>query len=157
MSEELKQYLQLNKLTEAMHMVAGELFNFKFTPVPEGSVPVFHEDVKVWEVTDLTSGQNVGLWYLDPYARQGKRSGAWATSYRSYTTFEGNKTVLSSNNSNFVKAPAGQPVLISWDDATLLFVSCLEKNASGQKYSLGDGRIRDRFGRFPWGDGSRRV
>ncbi|MBT4070020.1 MAG: hypothetical protein HOE79_02120 [Euryarchaeota archaeon] len=43
---------------------------------------------------------------------------------------------------------------ISWDDATLLFVSCLEKNASGQKYSLGDGRIRDRFGRFPWGDGS---
>jgi len=45
-------------------------------------------------------------------------------------------------------------VSIIWDDATLLFVSCVEKNKSGQNYSLGDGRIRDRFGRFPWGDGS---
>ena len=43
---------------------------------------------------------------------------------------------------------------IEWDDATLLFVSCIEKDNSGQNYSLGDGRIRDRFGRFPWGDGS---
>lgn len=43
---------------------------------------------------------------------------------------------------------------VNWDDATLLFVSCMEENNSGQKYSLGDGRIRDRFGRFPWGDGS---
>lgn len=43
---------------------------------------------------------------------------------------------------------------ISWDDATLLFVSCIGKNDAGQKYQLGDGRIRDRFGRFPWGDGS---
>jgi hypothetical protein len=43
---------------------------------------------------------------------------------------------------------------VNWDDATLLFVSCMEENKSGQKYSLGDGRIRDRFGRFPWGDGS---
>ncbi len=41
-----------------------------------------------------------------------------------------------------------------WDDATLLFISCLEMDNSGQNYSLGDGRIRDRFGRFPWGDGS---
>jgi len=120
-SEEVKQYLQLNKLTEAMHMVAGELFNFKFTPVPEGSVPVFHEDVKVWEVTDLTSGQNVGLWYLDPYARQGKRSGAWATTYRSQSSFDGDKNVLASNNSNFVKPAPGEALLVSWDDATTFF------------------------------------
>ncbi len=43
---------------------------------------------------------------------------------------------------------------IEWDDATLLFVSCVEQNNSGQNISLGDGRIRDRFGRFPWGNGS---
>ncbi|MDC0603229.1 M3 family metallopeptidase, partial [Aliiglaciecola sp.] len=120
-SDEVKQYLQLDKLRDAMFYVAGELFNFKFTPVAEGSVPVFHEDVKVWDVTDLTSGEHIGLWYLDPFARKGKRSGAWATTYRSHTTYDGKKTVLSSNNSNFVKGPEGEPTLISFDDAETYF------------------------------------
>ena len=120
-SDEVKQYLQLDKLTEAMFYVAGELFNYEFTPLAEGKVPVFHEDVRVWEVTDRTSGELIGLWYLDPYARPGKRSGAWATTYRSYTNFDGEKTVLASNNSNFVKPAPGQPLLVSWDDATTFF------------------------------------
>ncbi|MGQ8364432.1 M3 family metallopeptidase [Glaciecola sp. 1036] len=120
-SNEVKQYLQLDKLREAMFYVAGELFNFNFTPVPEGKVPVFHEDVKVWEVTDKTSGDLVGLWYLDPFSRKGKRSGAWATYYRSYTTYQGETNVLSSNNSNFVKGVPGEPTLISWDDAETYF------------------------------------
>ena len=120
-SDEVKQYLQLDKLRDAMFYVAGELFNFKFTPVAEGSVPVFHEDVKVWDVTDLTSGEHIGLWYLDPFARKGKRSGAWATTYRSHTTYDGKETVLSSNNSNFVKGPEGEPTLISFDDAETYF------------------------------------
>ena len=120
-SDDVKQYLELGRLREAMFFVAGELFNFAFTPVPEGSVPVFHEDVKVWEVTDKTSGAHIGLWYLDPFARPGKRSGAWATSYRSHETFRGKKTVLASNNSNFVKGAPGGPVLISWDDAETYF------------------------------------
>ena len=120
-SDEVKQYLQLDKLREAMFYVAGRLFNFKFTPVAEGSVPVFHADVKVWEVNDLTTGEHIGLWYLDPYGRPGKRSGAWATTYRSHTTFDGNKTVLSSNNSNFAKGADGEPSLISWDDAETYF------------------------------------
>lgn len=120
-SDEVKQYLQLDKLRDAMFYVAGELFNFKFTPVAEGSVPVFHEDVKVWDVTDLTSGEHIGLWYLDPFARKGKRSGAWATTYRSHTTYDGKQTVLSSNNSNFVKGPEGEPTLISFDDAETYF------------------------------------
>ena len=104
-----------------MFYVAGRLFNFNFTPVAEGKVPVFHEDVKVWEVTDKTSGAHIGLWYLDPYGRKGKRSGAWANTYRSYTSFDGEKTVLSSNSSNFVKAPEGQPTLVSWSDAETFF------------------------------------
>ena len=54
-----------------------------------GSVPVFHEDVKVWDVTDITTGNHIGLWYLDPYAREGKRSGAWAPLTCSHTTFDG--------------------------------------------------------------------
>ena len=120
-SDEVKQYLQLDKLREAMFFVAGELFDFEFTPVPEGSVPVFHEGVKVWEVTDKTTGAYIGLWYLDPYARPGKRSGAWATTYRSHETFDGERTVLSSNNSNFIKGAPGAPILISWSDAETLF------------------------------------
>jgi len=72
-------------------------------------------------VTDKTSGKLVGLWYLDPYARTGKRSGAWATTYRSYESFDGEKTVLASNNSNFIKGEPGKPVLVSWDDARTFF------------------------------------
>jgi len=120
-SDEVKQYLQLDKLREAMFFVAGELFAFDFAPVTSGSVPVFHEDVRVWEVTDRESGDHIGLWYLDPYARPGKRSGAWATAYRSHETFDGKTTVLAANNSNFIKSAPGAPVLISWDDATTLF------------------------------------
>lgn len=120
-SDEVKQYLQLDKLREAMFYVAGRLFNFQFTPLAEGKIPVFHPDVKVWEVSDLSSGKQIGLWYLDPYGRPGKRSGAWATTYRSHTTYDGNKTVLSSNNSNFVKGAEGEPNLISWDDAETYF------------------------------------
>ncbi len=120
-SNEVKQYLQLDKLREAMFYVAGRLFNFEFTPVEAGTVPVFNPEVKVWEVTDKTSGEHVGLWYLDPFARKGKRSGAWATTYRDYTTFNGKQTALASNNSNFVKGAEGEPTLISWDDAETYF------------------------------------
>jgi peptidyl-dipeptidase Dcp len=120
-SEEVKPYLQLDKLSEAMFFVAGELFGMNFTRMPDGAIPVFHPDVGVWEVTDRASGRHIGYWYLDPYARQGKRSGAWASSYRSYSTFDGVETVLSSNNSNFVKPAPGEPLLISFDDAETFF------------------------------------
>ncbi len=145
-SDEVKQYLQLDKLREAMFYVAGRLFNYKFEPVPEGSVPVFHEDVKVWEVTDLDSGEHIGLWYLDPFAREGKRSGAWATTYRSHTTFDGKKTVLASNNSNFIKAAPGEAVLISWDDAETFFHEfghALHFFSSNVKYPTLNGGVRD--------------
>ena len=145
-SDEVKQYLQLGKLTEAMFYVAGELFNFTFTPVAEGSVPVFHPDVNVWEVTDKTSGEHIGLWYLDPFARPGKRSGAWATSYRSHTTFDGKKTVLSSNNSNFIKGAPGEAVLISWDDANTFFHEfghALHSLSSNVAYPTLNGGVRD--------------
>jgi len=120
-SDEVKQYLQLNKLREAMFYVADRLFNFEFAEITDGSVPVFNADVRVWEVTDKITKEHIGLWYLDPFARQGKRSGAWATTYRSYSTFDGQKNVLSSNNSNFSKGADGQPTLISWSDAETYF------------------------------------
>ncbi|MBE0370217.1 M3 family metallopeptidase [Pseudoalteromonas aurantia] len=120
-SNEVKQYLQLDKLREAMFYVAGRLFNFEFSEVVDGSVPVYHDDVRVWEVKDKASGKHVGLWYLDPFARKGKRSGAWANTFRSYTTMDGETNVLSTNNSNFVKGPEGKATLISWSDAQTYF------------------------------------
>lgn len=145
-SEEVKHYLQLDKLTDALFYTADRIFNYKFTPVKEGSVPVFHPDVKVWEVTDKDSGAHVGLWYLDPFAREGKRSGAWATTYRSHTTFDGKTNVLASNNSNFVKAAPGEPVLVSWDDATTFFHEfghALHFYSSNVKYPTLNGGVRD--------------
>jgi peptidyl-dipeptidase Dcp len=145
-SDEVKQYLQMDKLTDAMHYVAERLFGYLFSPVPEGLVPVFHEDVKVWEVTNKHTGEHVGLWYLDPYAREGKRSGAWATTYRSHTTFDGKTNVLASNNSNFVKPAPGEALLISWDDAITFFHEfghALHFFSSNVNYPTLNGGVRD--------------
>ncbi len=117
---EVKQYLQLEKLREGIFWVAGELLGFDFKPA--ANVPVFHPDVRVWEVTDRKTGRHVGLWYFDPYAREGKRSGAWMNAYRSQQRMGGKEvTTIVSNNSNFVKGKPGEPVLVSWDDATTMF------------------------------------
>lgn len=120
-SEAVKKYLNLDQLTQAMFYVAGELFDFDFKPVADGSVPVYHPDVKVWEVNNRSTGKLVGLWYLDPYARPGKRSGAWASAYRNHDLLHGEPSVLISNNSNFIKGAPGEPILVSWDDATTFF------------------------------------
>jgi len=117
--EEVKQYMQLEKLREGMFYVAGELFNMQFTQVTD--VPVYHPDVRVFKVTDKTSGDLIGLWYFDPYARRGKRSGAWMNAYRDQEKLNGNITTIVSNNCNFIKGKDGEPVLISFDDATTLF------------------------------------
>jgi len=117
---EVKPYLQLDKLREGMFWVSGQLFNFNFTPVT--NVPVYHPDIKVWEVTDKTTGRHIGLWYFDPYARPGKQSGAWMNAYRSQQRVDGSDvTTIVSNNANFVKPAPGDPVLISWTDAETLF------------------------------------
>ena len=116
---EVKQYLQLDKLREGMFWVAGELFDLKFVPVKD--VPVYQEDVTVYQVLNKTTGKNVGLWYFDPYARKGKRSGAWMNEYRTQERFNGEVPTIVSNNANFIKGAPGEAVLISWDDASTLF------------------------------------
>jgi len=115
---EVKAYLQLDKLREGMHWAAGQLYGFTFHPVT--GLPVAHPDIKIWEVK-TADGNHRGLWYFDPYARAGKRSGAWMNAYREQSTFNGQVTTIVSNNANFVKAAPGEPVLVSWDDATTMF------------------------------------
>jgi len=114
----LKPYLQLERLREAMFFVAGRLFDLHFQPAR--GVPVYHPDVRVFEVKD-GAGRLVGLWYLDPFARPGKRSGAWMEAYRDQESFDGAVLPIVSNNANFVKGAPGEPVLLSWDDASTLF------------------------------------
>ena len=86
------------------------------------------------------------MWYLDPYARPGKRSGAWATSYRPHSTVDGWTNVLSSNNSNFVKPAPGKALLLSWDDATTFFHEfghALHSLSSQVRYASLNGGLRD--------------
>lgn len=115
---EVKQYLQLENLRESMFWVAGELFDLSFKQIND--IPIFHSDVRVWEVSNKVTGKIIGLWYFDPYARSGKRSGAWMSSYRDQQKLS-NVLPIVSNNCNFIKGNANEPVLISWDDATTLF------------------------------------
>ena len=117
---EVKPYLQLDKLRDGMFWVAGRLFGLHFTPVQVGKVPVAHPDIRVFEVSD-DRGQFAGLWYFDPYARKDKRSGAWMSEYRSQERFDKPVTAIVSNNANFVRGRAGEALLVSWEDATTLF------------------------------------
>jgi peptidyl-dipeptidase Dcp len=100
-----------------MHWAAGQLYGFSFTQVTD--VPVQHPDVTVYRVN--RGPELIGLWYFDPYARSGKRSGAWMNAYRAQQTYGGKVTTIVSNNANFVKAAPGEPLLVSLDDAKTMF------------------------------------
>jgi len=116
---EVKPYLQLEKLREGMFWVAGELFHLEFKQIFD--VPVYHEDVRVFEVSNKLTKKVVGVWYFDPYARNGKRSGAWMTAWREQSRVNGDVITIVSNNCNFIKSAANEPILISWEDASTLF------------------------------------
>lgn len=145
---QLKPYFELNNIINASYWAAGKLYGFTFKEVT-GTVPVFAPNVRVWEVRDGKRGF-VGLFYRDDFARAGKRSGAWMTSYRSPSTFDGPVTLLGSNNNNFTESPKGEPVLISLDDARTLFHEfghALHYLSIQQKYP-GHGMPRD-FVEYP--------
>jgi peptidyl-dipeptidase Dcp len=114
---EIKPYLQLDKMIEAVFETAGRLFGLRFTP--RRDVPVYHPDVRVWEVTDA-DGRHVGLFYGDYFARPSKRSGAWMSSFRSQEKLAGDIRPIIVNVMNFSKAAEG-PSLLSFDDARTLF------------------------------------
>jgi peptidyl-dipeptidase Dcp len=115
---EVKPYLQLEKLREGMFWAAGQLYGFSFSQV--SGLPIANPDVRVWQVT-AAGGDHVGFWYFDPYARGGKNSGAWMSEYRAQENLDAKIAPIVSNNTNFVKDESGAPLLISWDDAVTLF------------------------------------
>lgn len=114
----VKPYLQLANIQKGLFYTAEKVFGFKFEKLK--GIPVFHDDVTVYKVTK--AGKMIGLWYFDPYARAGKNSGAWMTAYREQSKIDKKPlTTIVSNNSNFIKGKPGEPVLISWDDASTMF------------------------------------
>jgi len=117
---ELRPYFELNNMINASFYMANQLYGLSFREIT-GTVPVFEENVRVWEVTDR-DGSHLGLFYGDYFARAGKRSGAWMNTYRSHENFTGTEVhTIASNNNNFVRGAPGEPVLISLDDAETLF------------------------------------
>lgn len=116
--ESVKPYLQLENIRKAMFWAAGEIYGFSFERVND--VPVFHPDVTVYQVLDR-SKKHVGLWYFDPYARPGKSSGAWMDSIRDQQKLDQTVQPIVSNNSNFIKGKEGEPIYISWTDASTMF------------------------------------
>jgi peptidyl-dipeptidase Dcp len=118
--DDIKPHFELSNMINGMFWAAGQLYDLDFKE-NTGAVPVFHPEVRTFEVRNRKSGDVIGLFYMDNYAREGKRSGAWATTYRSRSGLLGDKLVLASNNNNFTKPGPGEPVLISLDDAETLF------------------------------------
>jgi peptidyl-dipeptidase Dcp len=114
---EIKPYLPLDGIIEAAFYTANRLFGLTFTP--RHDVPVYHPDVRVWEVTG--PGGHVGVFFGDYFARPSKRSGAWMTGLREQEKLDGEVRPLVLNVMNFNKGAPGEPTLLSFDDARTLF------------------------------------
>lgn len=114
---EVKPYLQLDKIRAGMFWAVKTLYGTEFNEIHGPAV--YEPTVTVWEVT--RDGKRVGVWYYDPYARKGKRSGAWMNAYRDQNRIDGDVTPVVSNNQNAIPAAPGTPVLLSWDDAETMF------------------------------------
>jgi peptidyl-dipeptidase Dcp len=114
----IKPYLALDHMIEAAFDCARRLFGITFAERKD--IPVWHPDVRVWEVRDA-DGRHKGLFYGDYFARPSKRSGAWMTSLRDQQKLDGAIAPLIINVCNFAKGADGQPSLLSPDDARTLF------------------------------------
>lgn len=126
---EVKPYFQLDRMVRAAFDCAGRLFGLRFTH--RADLPVYHPDVKAYEVSDA-SGEVVGLFLQDNFARASKRSGAWMSSLRWQNRNVPGAAVLSAgegeteipvilNNNNFAKGAPDEPTLLSMDDVRTLF------------------------------------
>ncbi|MGC2413138.1 MAG: M3 family metallopeptidase [Stellaceae bacterium] len=111
----VKPYFVLDNIVAAAFDTAGRLFGLRFVERPDCAT--YHPDVRAFEVRDQT-GRAIGLFLHDNFARAGKRSGAWMSSYREQEALDGAVLPIIVNNNNFSK---GDPTLLSFDDARTLF------------------------------------
>uniref|UniRef100_A0A7R9VQR7 oligopeptidase A n=1 Tax=Chlamydomonas euryale TaxID=1486919 RepID=A0A7R9VQR7_9CHLO len=117
---ELKPYFSLDAMTAAIFDVANRLFGLSF--VHKEDVQAYHPDVKVYEVRETVDGEErlVAVFLHDNFSRANKKSGAWMSELRSACPDIGRVPIILNNN-NFAKASAGEPTLLSFDDARTLF------------------------------------
>lgn len=113
---ELKPYFQLDQMIEAAFDCANRLFGLTFK---ELNVPLYHPDARAWEV--LKGDRHMAVFIGDYFARSSKRSGAWCSRFRGQQNLGKDIRPITVNICNFAKAPAGQPSLLTFDDARTLF------------------------------------
>jgi peptidyl-dipeptidase Dcp len=115
----LRPYFELERVRQGAFDVATKLYGITFTPVT--GVPVYHPNVKAFEVKDA-DGSHLALFYVDYSARPSKRGGAWSTEYRS-TRMRGGKMVrpVVANCCNFGLPTPEQPALLGLDDVETMF------------------------------------
>ena len=114
----LRPYFELDRvLVDGVFHAAGLLYGYRFAPRPE--LAGYHPDVRVWEVSDA-DGAPVGLYLGDFFAREGKRGGAWMSSFVRQSRLLGTQPVVV-NNLNVSRAADGQPTLLTLDEVNTLF------------------------------------
>ena len=115
-AEELKPYFRLESCIDAVFSLANRLYGLEFVELD--NVPVYHEDVKVYEVKDA-DGRHMALFYADFFPRASKRGGAWMTEFRGQSIKNGveNRPFISTVM-NFTKPTADTPSLITHDEFT---------------------------------------
>lgn len=116
---QLRPYFQLEKVRDGAFALAGKLWGLQFEE--RGDIPVYHEDVRVFEVKE-EDGAHIGVLYVDYFPRPSKRGGAWSTAIRKQWRRNGeNITPVIANNGNFSKPTGDNPALISFDEALTLY------------------------------------
>lgn len=117
--EMLRPYFKMENVRQGAFDVATKLWGIQFIKL--NNVSVYQPDVEVYEVREF-DGTHIGLLYTDYYPRDGKRAGAWASSYRSQSDMDGEFiTPLVINVGNFSKPTEGKPALLSFDEVNTLF------------------------------------
>lgn len=115
---QIKPYFALNTvLHDGVFWAASELFGIRF--VERFDIPVYHPDVRVWEIFDHT-GEGMALFYVDFFARDSKSGGAWMGNFVEQS-FESSARPVIYNVCNYQKPATGQTALLSWDDVITLF------------------------------------
>lgn len=116
---ELRPYFSLDKVKDGAFDLSSKLFNIKF--VKRTDIPVYHEDVETYEVTEA-DGTHIGIFYLDYFPRSSKRGGAWMEAYRKQSGSGKDKiTPVICNVGNFTKPTGDTPSLLSIDEVLTLF------------------------------------
>ncbi|WP_158814520.1 M3 family metallopeptidase [Methylocapsa sp. S129] len=115
---ETKPYLQLDKMIEAAFYVANRLFGLSF--VERTDIKLYHSDARCWTVKGR-DGALIALFIGDYFARPSKHSGAWMSAFRDQHKLDGAVQPIVVNVMNFAKTGAGEPCLLSFDDARTLF------------------------------------